>query len=197
MFTADAPVSRPSSCLDAGEEHHMNRYVIAMVLILAPVLVLAQKTSSDFDKTANFASYHTYAMKDGTPATDPLMDQRIVSALKTQLAAKGFTPSPTPDVFVTYHVSVEKQKDISAYSMGGGPYGWGWGGGWGQTDVRVNEIPIGTLVIDMVDAKKNQMVWRGMGTKEIDPQAKAEKRDKNVNEAVEKMLKHYPPKEKS
>jgi hypothetical protein len=175
----------------------MNRYVIAMVLMLAPALVLAQKTSSDFDKTANFASFSTYDMKEGTPANDPLMDQRIVAAIKAQLAVKNLTPSTTtPDLFVTYHASVEKQQDITAYSMGGGPYGWGWGGGWGQTDVRVNEIPVGTLVIDMVDAKKNQMVWRGMGTKELDPQAKAEKRDKNVNQAVEKIFKQYPPKEK-
>ena len=175
----------------------MNRYVIAMALMLAPALVLAQKTSSDFDKTANFASYTTYQLKDGTPASDPLMDMRIVAAIKTELEKKNLSPSTTPDLFVTYHVSIEKQKDITAYSMGGGPYGWGWGGGWGgQTDVRVNEIPIGTLVVDMVDAKKNLMVWRGMGTKEINTNASAEKRDKSVNEAVEKMFKHYPPKEK-
>jgi len=52
-------------------------------------------------------------------------------------------------------------------------------------------------VIDVADAKKGQMVWRGMGTKEIDPQIKPEKRDKNINNAVAKIFKNYPPKQKS
>jgi Domain of unknown function (DUF4136) len=51
--------------------------------------------------------------------------------------------------------------------------------------VRVNEILVGTLVIDIADANKGEVVWRGMGVKEVDVQAKAEKRDKNINNAVE------------
>ena len=56
---------------------------------------------------------------------------------------------------------------------------------------------VGTLVIDMADAKKNQLVWRGMGVKEVNTQAKPEKRDKSINEAVKKIFKNYPPKQKS
>ena len=55
-------------------------------------------------------------------------------------------------------------------------------------------ILVGTLLIDLADANKKELVWRGMGVKEIDVQAKAEKRDKNVTAAVEKILKNYPPK---
>ena len=74
--------------------------------------------------------------------------------------------------------------------------GYRWGGGWGTTDVRVNEILVGTLVIDVADATKKEMVWRGMGVREVDVQAKAEKRDKNINNAVKKILKDFPPKAK-
>jgi hypothetical protein len=102
-----------------------------------------------------------------------------------------------PDVFVLYHVAFDKQQDISTYSSGPiyGGYGWGWGGGWGatSTDVRVRDILVGSLAIDIVDATKGQMVWRGLGTKEIDTDAKPEKRDENINKAVAKIFRNYPP----
>ena len=61
----------------------------------------------------------------------------------------------------------------------------------------MRDILIGTLVIDMADAKKGQLAWRGMGVKEVNTQAKPEKRDKSINEAVNKIFKNYPPKVKS
>jgi hypothetical protein len=103
-------------------------------------------------------------------------------------------------VFVVYHVAFDKQKDISTFSSGYGggygPYGWGWGGGWGggTTSTQVRDILVGTLVIDMADAKKGQLAWRGMATKEVQTQANPEKRDKSINEAVKKVFKNYPPK---
>ena len=57
----------------------------------------------------------------------------------------------------------------------------------------MNEILVGTLVIDIADAKKNELAWRGIGVKEVDVQAKADKRDKNINGAVKKILKNFPP----
>jgi hypothetical protein len=175
---------------------------LALLALALPALALAQKVTYDFDKTAPLGSYKTYSMKDGTPAADPLMHKRIVAAIEAQLAAKGFRrDDAAPDVFIVYHVAMDKEKDISGYSsapMYGG-YGWGWGGGWGTTttDVRVRDITIGTLAVDMVDANKKQVVWRGLGTKELDASAKAEKRDNNVNKAVEKIFKNYPPKDRT
>ena len=93
-------------------------------------------------------------------------------------------------------MAFDKKQDITAYSTG-------WGHGHGlpvgrwlgyTTDVRVNEILVGTMVIDIADATKKEMVWRGMGVREVDVQAKAEKRDKNINNAVKKILKDFPPK---
>ena len=168
-------------------------------LVLAPVVLVAQKTSFDYDKTANFSAYKTYALKDGKKVGDPLIDNRITAAIESQLAAKGLTKDDAkPDVTVIYHVAFDKKQDITAYSYGGGgygPYAYRWGGGWGggTTDVRVNEILVGTLIIDVADANKGEMVWRGMGVKEVDVQAKADKRDKNINNAVTKILKNFPP----
>lgn len=162
-------------------------------LLLAPMVLLAQKTSFDYDKTANFSTLKTYALKDGKKVGDPLIDKRIEAAIEAELAAKGLTPAASaPDLSVTYHVAFDKKQDITAYSTGGAGY-YRWGGGWGTTDVRVNEILMGTLVVDIADAKKNELVWRGIGVKEVDVQAKADKRDKNINSAVKKILKNFPP----
>ena len=174
--------------------------VAALALLLAPALAIAQKTSYDFDKAIDFTTFKTYGLKDGTKVGDKLIDDRIVAAIESELAAKGFTKSETPDVFVVYHLAFDSQKDISTYSSGYaggyGPYGYGWGGGMGTTSTQVRNILIGTLVIDIADAKAKQIAWRGMATKELDPQAKPEKRDKNISNAVKKVFKNYPPKQK-
>jgi hypothetical protein len=181
------------------------KLVIAIALVLAPAVLLAQKVSYDYDKAATFAAYKTYAHKDGTKVGQQLIDDRIIAAIDTELAAKGFTKSEAnPDVFVVYHVAFDKQKDISTFSSGYGggygPYGWGWGGGWGgssMTTTQVRDILVGTLVIDMADAKANKLAWRGMGVKEVNTQANPEKRDKSINDAVKKIFKNYPPKVKT
>jgi hypothetical protein len=174
----------------------------ALAVMAIPAIAAAQKTTYDYDKTASFAQFKTYSMKEGTPTGNALVDKRIVASIEQQLAAKGFSRNDTnPDVFVLYHVAFDEQKDISSYSSGPvyGGYGWGWGGGWGTTttDVRVREIVVGTLAIDMVDAHKKEIVWRGLGTREIDTNAKPEKRDQNVTKAVEKIFRNYPPRVKS
>ncbi len=169
----------------------------AALVVFLPALALAQKTSFDYDKTADFSKYKTYTLKDGTKVGDPLIDNRIVAAIEAELAAKGLTKNDTaPDVVAVYHVAFDKKQDITAYSTGyGGGYGYRWGGGFGgTTDVRVNEILVGTLVIDAIDAAKKEVVWRGMGVKEVDVQAKADKRDKNINSAVKKIMQNFPPK---
>jgi hypothetical protein len=175
----------------------------AAIVLLAPALVLGQKTSFDYDKTAVFSRYKTYALKDGTRVKDPLVHNRIVAAIEAELAAKGLSKNDAaPDIVVVYHVAFDKQQDITAYSSGFGGYGgygYRYGGGWGTTttDVRVNEILVGTLVVDVADAAKKEVVWRGMGVKEVDVQAKADKRDKNISSAVKKILKDFPPQKKA
>jgi uncharacterized protein DUF4136 len=187
-----------------GKAMQRKHVALALAVLLVPALVLAQKVSYDYDKSASFGSFKTYALKDGTKVGQQLIDDRIVAAIEAQLATKGMTKvQDNPDVFVIYHVAFDKEKDISTYSSGYGggygPYGYGWGGGWGggTTTTQVRDIVVGTLVIDVADAKKSQLAWRGMGVREVDTQAKPEKRDKSINEAVKKIFKNYPPKAKT
>ena len=184
----------------------MRLVILAIAALVAmPAPAAAQKVSYDYEKSANFGAFKTYAHQDGTKVGQPLIDDRIIAAIDTELAAKGLTKTESnPDVVVVYHIAFDKEKDISTYSSGYGggygPYGYGWGGaGWagGTTHTQVRDILMGTLVIDIADAKKGQIAWRGMGVKEVQTQAKPEKRDKSINNAVKKILKNYPPKQKT
>jgi hypothetical protein len=166
------------------------RMVMLGAVLSIPALAIAQKVTYDYDKSANFTQFKTYMLKDGTKVGNPLVDDRITASLRSELAAKGLTEAADADVAVVYHVAFDKQKDISAWTTGRGPYRWG---GWGTADVRVNDILVGTLVIDVADVKKGELVWRGIGVKEVDPQAKPDKRDKNIQQAVQKIMRNYPP----
>src|SRR5688500_16224756 len=97
--------------------------------VALPALAAAQKTTYDYDKTVPFEHYRTYAFKAGTSTGDTLTDARIVAALEGQLALKGLTKvTAKPDVYVVFHMTFEKEKDISTYSTAPlyGGYGWGW-----------------------------------------------------------------------
>lgn len=176
----------------------MKLFVLTLAVAIAPSLAFAQKVTYDFDKTADFATFKTYALKEGTPVGQKLIDDRFIAAIDESMAKRGFKKATggTPDLLVAYHMAFDKQKNIQSWSTGTGGAGyWGYGGGWGTTttDVRVYDILVGTLVIDVASAAKNEILWRGVATKEIDPNAKAEKRDKNIPKAVEKTMKNFPP----
>ena len=177
---------------------HTRMLGLAGLAVLLPALAAAQKTTYDFDRTAAFTEYRTYAFKDGTSTGDPLVDERVLKALEDQLTLKGLSKTTTmPDVYVVFHMAYDKQKDISTFSTapGYGGYGWGWGWGWGSTytDVRVREILVGTLAVDIVDANRQKVAWRGLGTKEVDTDASPGERDKSIVKAVTKIMKNYPP----
>jgi hypothetical protein len=142
---------------------------VACVVIMLPALAGAQGPTYDYDTAAPFATYLTYAFKAGTSTGDPLVDARIVDAIEGQLALKGMIKTGiAPDVYVLFHLALDKQKDISAGSTG-------------------------TLAIDIVDVRRQQVAWRGLGTKEVDTAAGPDKRDKDIAKAVAKILRHYPP----
>jgi hypothetical protein len=164
--------------------------VLLAVVGLAAVLQ-AQKTSYDFDKTADFATFTTYAWQQGTPAREPFLDKRIVAAIDERLAAKGLTRTESsPDVYVAYHVGVHMERRITG-SNRVGPFGPA--GGLDAVDGRITDLPVGALVIDLSDAARQELVWRGIGMKAIDINAKPEKRDAAIVRIVEKILTNYPP----
>ena len=169
--------------------------VVAVLLAaLATVPAQAQTVKADYDKRANFAGYKTFAFKKGTDAPTPFAQERIVSAISSQLKARGMSESETPDLLVYTHVqiSTEQRVDTTGFGYGGYP-GWGgWGGGYATSSAVVTNVPIGTLITDIVDAKTNELVWRGVATDTLLTNPTPEKSEKRINKAVTKLFYKYP-----
>jgi hypothetical protein len=155
--------------------------------VLMAGAVSAQKVTTDYDNTADFTRYKTYAWALGSNvAKDPLWHQRIVGNIERQLEAKGLKRvDSNPDVYVTYNS--ELNEDVSIQGFGTGrPW---FGGSFSANKVRTIE---GTLVVDIHDAQSKRLVWRGIAT-----ETASNKRDKNITKlekTVAKLFKQYPPK---
>jgi hypothetical protein len=172
----------------------MATYVASACLTLLGTIALAQSETYDFDGAANFASYKTYAWTRGTELTDELNHARVVRAIDAALVAKGLArvePSANPDVRVAYHASFDTTLEISGSAHGSGPFDV-FGDRWGSA--RVQPLLVGTLVVDISDARTSAIVWRSLASSDIRPTDKPESRDKKIAKATEKMFKNYPPK---
>jgi hypothetical protein len=175
-----------------------NIFFLACILFIA-TSCSSIRVSSDFDKTAGFASYKTYAF---TPEAlsmplDDINRNRILSAVETELAAKGFTKSEnSPDVMIDITIKGEQKQTATATNTGGYGYGYryGWGGGFSTTTINYDTYVDGTMFIDMIDVSKKQLVWQGRGTKTINPDASQQRREENINYAVKQIFLQYPPK---
>jgi hypothetical protein len=171
----------------------LSTYLTSVCLTLLAATALAQSVTYDYDRAASFSNYKTYALTRGTEVTDELINIRVVHAIDRVLVAKGLTrvePTANPDVLVTYHASFEKNLEITGSADGWGPFGFG-GGGLGSA--RVQPVVVGTLLVDIFDARTNMIVWRSLAISDIKPTDKPESRDKKITKATEKMFKNYPP----
>ena len=147
---------------------------------------------TDYDPAAQFHNFRTYSWKVTAPLENQLMSQRIVAAVDQQLQSRGMQRVDSGgDVFATYHGSVNNRLDIQSFGYG---YG-GWYGGWGGASrtTTVNEIPVGTLVVDLVDTKKNQMVWRGTATDDLRASSSPQDAQRRIDDAVKAMFHKFPP----
>jgi hypothetical protein len=178
-----------------------NLFVLLTIAIFA-VSCSSIKITSDLDKTVPFANYKTYKFADevqSLPVTD-LNKNRIIAAVETELAAKGFTKSETPDVLININLKGEKIQTATANTTGGyggygygGGYRYGYGGGFSTTTINYDSYIEGTLFVDMIDATKNELVWQGRGVGTLDEDATQAKREKNINYAVKQIFTKYPP----
>jgi hypothetical protein len=166
--------------------------VTSVWLTLLGTMALAQAVTYDYDRSANFSTYRTYTWARGTELTDELNHARVVRAIDTALAAKGLEwvePGVNPDVLVAYHASFDEDFQIIGSVHGSGPFGLG-GDEWGAASVQ--PVLVGTLVVDISDARTRAIVWRSLASSEIRPTDKPESRDKKIAKATRKMFKNYP-----
>ncbi|WP_224485505.1 DUF4136 domain-containing protein [Robertkochia aurantiaca] len=172
-----------------------------LVMPLLAVFVLAScstvSVATDYDRSADFSQYRTFAFyKPGIDQADisDLDKKRILRAIQNELVAKGWQKSQDPDILISIFT---KEKDrINVYNNAGWGWGWGWGwnpwwGGAGMTSVSTNTE--GSLYIDLIDAKRRELVWQGKGTGDLVTDGDVAKKEERIAEFVREILSAFPP----
>ncbi len=191
----------------------MRRFFTAVFLAggvaLLPTLSFAQKVQVDYSHGEDFSKYKTYTWvkEPNVESPNQLVEQRIVSSVDEVLAKKGLKRVDSGgDLDVAYQSSVTQKTQLTTMSnqMGGGG-GWGpgpgWGRGWGggmssgMSTTTSSSIPVGTLVIDLLDPNAKLLVFRGIATDTLS--SKPEANTTKIGKAVNKIFEKYPPKEKA
>jgi len=171
----------------------MKKRVLAIGLLglLGSALAFAQKTNINWDRSANFASYHTYMWEAITNPAKGDWNQRIIDAVDKQLQAKGLTKvDSNPDLWVVYSNSIHDEKSVVGVGYLVGPT---WGSS-GPVARHTYITKLGTLVVELADTRDKELVWRGAVSDTI-----TDNDNKNINtldKAVAKLFKGYPPKAK-
>lgn len=173
--------------------------VIAAIAVFAlgAGAALAQDVNVNYVPGTDFSGYKTYKWVEiqGAEKPDQILDTQIRQAIDKALAAKGLTKAAgdAADLAIGYQVALTQQQQWNTYSTGG--YGARrYGGGMGTaTSTTIN---IGTVALDMYDVAAKELVWKGQASKTVSSEKDPEKRQKNIDKAMAKLLKDFPPKPK-
>lgn len=176
----------------------MKKFVSLSIFVFMLAACSSINVNSDYDKQVDFTVYKTYAFhKTGIDKAEisDLDKKRILRSIDEAMTAKGFTKSETPDLLIAFFTKEREEVNVNQFNAGWG-YGWGWGWNpylWGG-NTSVSRHTEGTLYIDIIDAKKKELIWQGEGegvlTKNTD------KKDEVIKEFVTKILEQYPPQKK-
>jgi len=167
------------------------------VFALGAGAALAQDVNVNYVPGTDFSGYKTYKWVEiqGAEKPDQIVDTQIRQAIDKALAGKGLAKATgdTADLAIGYQVALTQQQQWNTYSTGG--YGARrYGGGMGTaTSTTIN---IGTVALDMYDAAAKELVWKGQASKTVSNEKDPEKRQKNIDKAMAKLLKDFPPKPK-
>jgi Domain of unknown function (DUF4136) len=169
-------------------------FVLMGMMGLFAIAAPAQQVKTDYDRSANFGQYKTYSWEQ-VKTKNSLDVERIKSAVNAVLAAKGWTQVESGgDVSVVALEMTQDQQTLNTFYDGFGG-GWGWrrfgGGGFGEATTTTETYTVGTLVVDLFDAKSKQLLWRGSASDTLSKNSN--KNIKNLDKGVEKMFKKFPP----
>jgi hypothetical protein len=173
--------------------------VCAAAVALAAAGCSGVSYNNDFDPTIDFAGYSTYAWVEDVDSNasqgrniDPLDERRIIAAVDSGLAAKGYRKVTTgrPSFLVNFYVTTQDKIDVSTYHTGWGYYGW-----YGGTQTSVRQWTEGTLVVDFIDTNEKDLAWRGWATASVDDFARMQPQEKTrrITEIIDGILRQFPP----
>lgn len=180
-----------------------NIYFLASLIL---ILIISSCTSvnvySDYDKETDFTEYKTYAFyKKGIDKVEisDLDKKRILRAIEKELKLKGLVPSENPDLLVNIFTKSREKIDIYNNNYYGWypwyyGYGYGFGGpGYGFGYTNVTSSTEGTLFIDLIDARKKELSWQGIGVGLLSYHKNIDKKEARINEFVNHIMTQYPP----
>jgi len=175
--------------------------ILALASLLAGCATM--KIQTEFDPTAPFPQYKTFGWLNVEPGPDqpPAIRSEtarlnIKSMVEKELSKRGLTRvqgDASPDLLVWLTGSKERRVEVATYGYTyAASYAYGYGGIAMTAPVtEAHTYTEGTLLLDLVDARSKQLVWRGSATDTLDGSTASMSQ---VNEALTKILAHYPPK---
>jgi hypothetical protein len=187
------------------KEQKMRR-LIGLAALLVTSGAWAQDAYVDFDKETDFTQYKTFKWvqsDEDLSETSPLWHERIRNGITSRMVESGMTEvtgDEDPDVYVTYYASESQTTRVVTDHMGYG-YAGGYGspyrsryGSWGSPTMTMGtstsrEITYdkGTLLIDIWDGQRKEMVWRGSTTDTISKDTR--KMEKRLDKMLDKLIK--------
>ena len=160
-------------------------------LLCLGVVGFAQDVRFDYDRSANFGGYKTYAWVDYKEVQigDQLLDRDIKRAVDEQLAATGLRRVESGgDLVAGYQTAITQEKQFDSFSWG--PALWG---GWGDRRITTSTTDIGKIVLGLFDPATKQLVWRGSASKALNISNDPNKNFKQLEKAMTKLFRGYPP----
>jgi len=161
----------------------------------------------DFDPAANFTGYRSFAWYAASKKAqgkgsgqDPFLDKRVRAAVEQQLQAKGYRleAQGEPDLLVTFYPVFRNKRVRASTTVGFGGGGWArpWGYGIGTrfTTSEVHNYREGTIILELVDSRSNQLVWQGSAEGALTRQDDPKDAQEQINRAVRDLLDKFPPK---
>lgn len=167
-------------------------FTVSLAALLLTAVTAWAGANTDYDHNVNFAQYKTYSWGKIKTANG-LWDERVKSAVASQLAAKGLTEVASGgDVVVAARDAIHNQQELNTFYDGFG--GRRWLGGMGMSTTTVDNYKVGTLIIELFDGQSKNLIWRGSASDTLSNNA--DKNIKSLDKNVQKMFEHFPPEPK-
>jgi hypothetical protein len=168
---------------------HQQHKIFALLAILffSVTAARADTVTADYDHSVNFGKFKTFMWIHAPEMSIPFMGDRVMKSVNQHLTARGLCEvSEGADLAVSANMATEEKHTWETYYDGG--WDWGWGGGWSTTTVKTYEV--GTLTVDVFDAKTRKLVWQGVSIDRLhsDPR----KNTKDSTKSLEKMFEKFP-----
>jgi hypothetical protein len=178
-------------------------YIVLLTSLLSGCA--AVNVQYDYDPEADFTTIRTYAWRNSSQQDDaleanPLLKKRVERSVDNHLENKGFNKisDDIPDFYVIAHAGMQEKMRVTNTEV---PMGYypdyrynSWRGGiYYQNRVDVHYYTEGTLIIDIVAAGKDELIWRGMGTGVVRQYDSPEDMQQSVDQYVNEILAGFPP----